>query len=180
MGTVFLRRLSRWQAEIEREDVGDLFTDALRDEPGVRAPDREAFIRWFVDHDVQQDGFDMIVAGGPALVGCAYGFRAERGGRWWESFTEGQDGLPAVAAARQVFVVTGPVVAPGRRRGQIGTRLHRELLSRNGTLPQLALLQPGNAPARAAFQSWGWGKAGQLTPRDADGTPVEAWARLPA
>ncbi|MDT0441557.1 hypothetical protein [Streptomyces johnsoniae] len=177
MSTVFLRRLSRWQAETERTDIGDLYADAHRDAPGVRPLERDAFLRRFVDHDVQQTGFDMVVAGDPALVGCAYGFRADRDGRWWDTFTAVPTEIEELSAARQVFVVAALMVARHRRRAHLATRLHKELLSRNATGPAIALLQPGNTPARAAYQSWGWNKAGQLTPRDGGEAPLEAWAR---
>ncbi len=177
MGTVFLRRLSRWQAETEREDIGDLYADAHQDAPGVRPLERDAFLRRFVDHDVQQPGFDMVVAGDPALIGCVYGFHADRGGRWWEAFTEVPAEFAELSATRQVFVVAGLMVARRGRRTQLATRLHKELLSRHATGPALALLQPGNAPARAAYQSWGWSRAGRLSPRDGGEAPLEAWAR---
>ncbi|MDT0308300.1 GNAT family N-acetyltransferase [Streptomyces sp. DSM 44917] len=175
MGTVFLRRLTRWQAETEREDIADLYVAALRGEPGQ---DRAAFLRALVDRDAQQPEFTMVVAGDPALAGAAWGHRADRGGAWWERFAE----VPTEVAeqtARQVFVVAGLVVAPRRRREGLATRLQQQLLDRVRTVPALALVPPGNAPARAALQSWGWAKAGQLAPRGGEDTPLEAWLRSP-
>ncbi len=176
MGTVFLRRLSRWQAESERDDVTDLYVEAMRDAPGERPLERAEFGRRFVDHLVQQPGFDMMVAGDPALAGCAYGHRADRDSPWWESYQEVPVEIRELTAARQIFAVGGVLVAPRQRRQQVGTRMLRELLARANASLAIAVLDPGNAPALAAFQTWGWTKAGQLTPRDT-APPLEAWAR---
>lgn len=176
MGTVFYRRLSRWQAETEREDIAGLYTEAMAEAPGARVLDREEFLRRFVDHDVQQPGFDLVVASDPAPVGCAYGFRADQGSAWWASFPDVPTELRELSRASRMFVVAGLLVAPRQRRRQIGSRLLRELLARSGALVALTLLDPGNSPARSAFQSWGWSKSGQLTPASG-GPPAEAWAR---
>jgi GNAT superfamily N-acetyltransferase len=178
MNTVFVRRLSRWQAETEREQIGDLYAEAHRDAPGTRPLERGVFVRRFVDEDLRQPEFDMTVAGDPALAGCAYGFRADRGGPWWESFTDVPTEIEELTGSRQVFVIAQLMVAPRRRRQGVATRLRRELLSRSREALALVLLQPGDAPARAAHQSWGWVKAGQLAPRNGD-APLEAWAGPP-
>ncbi|GAB2930070.1 GNAT family N-acetyltransferase [Streptomyces mayteni] len=174
MSTVFMRRLSRWQAESEREHLGDLYLAACQEAPDLFPLGREEFIRQLVDEDSGEPEFDMMVASEPALVGCVYGHRADRGSPWWEAF----DGVPSeiaeLTAARQVFVITTLLVAPHRRRQRVATKLQRQLLARSRAGLHLTLLDPGNAPARAAFQSWGWTKAGQLAP--ADGSPPrEAW-----
>lgn len=180
MSMVFLRRLSRWQAEAERADVSDLHAGAARGEgPGAVAlapGEQEAFTRRFVDHDVQQPGFDMVVAGDPALAGYAYGFRADRGGRWWDGFAEVPDEIGELTASRQIFAVAGLLVAPRRRREGVAGRMLRELLTRSDASLTIAVLEPGNAAALAAFQSWGWSKAGQLAPADGS-PPLQAWAR---
>jgi GNAT superfamily N-acetyltransferase len=176
MGMVFLRRLSRWQAETEREDIADLYAEAQRDDPGGAPLGRAEFTRRFVDHDLQQPGFDMVVGADPALTGYVYGFRADRGSRWWEGFTQVPAEIGELTASRQIFAVAGLLVAPRRRRGQVATRLLRELLTRSDASLALAVLEPGNAPALAAFHSWGWSKAGQLAPADGS-PPLEAWAR---
>jgi GNAT superfamily N-acetyltransferase len=176
MGTVFLRRLSRWQAETERDDVADLYVEAMAEAPGARALGREEFTRRFVDHDAQQPGFDMMVAADPALAGCAYGFRADRGGRWWDGFHEVPTEIGELTRSRQIFAVAGLLVAPRQRRRQVATRMLRELLTRSDASLAIVLVEPGNAPALAAFESWGWTKAGQLTPGDG-APPFEAWAR---
>lgn len=174
MGTVFLRRLSRWQAETERDQVADLFAEARHVEsPDAVPPDRAEFLRRFVDHDVQQPEFDLVLAGDPRPAGLAYGFLAERDGRWWSGFRERPDALPQLAESRRVFVVAELLVHP-RRRGQgLAGRLQRELLSRASAPLGLLLVEPGDGRAQATAQALGWSKAGQLTPDD--GTPLGAW-----
>ncbi|RBM23260.1 hypothetical protein [Streptomyces sp. PT12] len=175
MSTVFLRRLSRWQAETEREDLGDLYAEAHRDAQGAAASTREAFIRHFVDHDAQQPEFDLVVAGDPALVGCAYGFRAERGARWWDAFDDPPALIGELAVPRQVFVLAGLMVVKRRRHQQVATRLVTQLLARSTAPLAMAAFPPGSAPAREAFRSWGWSGPGRLTPRSGD--PLEVWAK---
>jgi GNAT superfamily N-acetyltransferase len=148
----------------------------MAEAPGARALGREEFTRRFVDHDAQQPGFDMMVAADPALAGCAYGFRADRGGRWWDVFHEVPTEIGELARSRQIFAVAGLLVAPRQRRRQVATRMLRELLTRSDASLAIVLVEPGNGPALAAFESWGWSKAGQLAPRDG-APPFEAWAR---
>jgi GNAT superfamily N-acetyltransferase len=168
MGMVFLRRLSRWQAETERAGVAELCAGATRES-------REEFTRRFVDHDVQQPGFDMVVAADPALVGYAYGFRTDGDGDWWRGFTDVPAEVREMTGGRQVFAVAGLLVAERRRREQVASRMLRELLARCDASLAIAVLEPGDAAARAAFHSWGWSKAGQLAP--ANSPPLDAWTR---
>ncbi|MGP3969606.1 GNAT family N-acetyltransferase [Streptomyces sp. 6N223] len=170
MGMVFLRRLSRWQAETERADIADLYAAEATRETA------QEFTRRFVDHDVQQPGFDMVVAADPALAGYAYGFRADRGGPWWQGFTDVPAEVRELTASRQIFAVAGLLVAPRRRREQVASRMLRELLTRSDASLAIAVLEPGDAAALAAFHSWGWSKAGQLAPAGGS-PPLEAWAR---
>ncbi|WP_369267199.1 hypothetical protein [Streptomyces harbinensis] len=176
MGTVFLRRLSRWQAESQREQIADIHGAAYRDAYGALPLERQDFIRRLTEHDVQQEDFDLVLASDPALVGAAYGFRVERDSAWWQEF----QGVPAeideLAASRQVFVVAELMVIPARRRERVATRLLTDLLARANPAVALALLEPGDSTARTAYQSWGWTKSGQLTPLEAP--PKEVWSRV--
>ncbi|MDT0265637.1 GNAT family N-acetyltransferase [Streptomyces sp. DSM 44915] len=175
MGTLFLRRLTRWQAETEREQIVDLRIAAHQEShPEAAPPDRAELLRAFIDQDVQRPDFDLVLAGDPRPAGCAYGFRAEPDDSWWSGFRERPDELPALAGTRTVFVVATLVVHPRRRRQGLAGRLQRELLSRAGAPLALALLTPDNGQGQATAQALGWSKAGQLTPRD--GVPLDAWS----
>ncbi|GAA3881704.1 hypothetical protein [Streptomyces sedi] len=174
MGTLFLRRLSRWQAETERDHIADLYAAAHRDpSPDAAPPDRAGFLRRFVDHDVQRPEFDLMLAGDPEPVGCAYGFLAEREDGWWDRFRQRPEALPTLAEHRRIFVVTELLVHPRRRGEGLAGRLQRELLSRVSASAALLLVEAGDGPAQSALPSLGWGKAGELTPRD--GAALAAW-----
>lgn len=175
MAEAFLRRLSRWQAEDERTALADLRTVACRDAAGEGAPDREEFLCRFADH-VQQPHFDMVVAADPALVGYAYGFHADRDSGWWDGFERVPAEIAELSPSWQVFHLAELVVLPAHRRRHVGGRLHDHLLSRSAAPAALILLAPGNLPARAALQAWGWSKTAALWPREA-AAPLEAWSR---
>lgn len=154
---VFLRRLSRWQAEQLRETFADLWVEAYRGVAGHVYQDRQEFLRRFA-HDLSLPGFDMVIAGaGSGTVGCAYGFRADRGDGSWRDLDEG--GLPEVeelTASGQVFAVAELMVLPEHRREGVATRLLAQLLVRADCA--LAVARVGGADARAgqAFAAWGW------------------------
>ncbi len=59
---VFLRRLSRWQAEQQRNDIGDVHVMVYRGDVGTEYRDREDFLGRF-EQDVRRPDFDMVVAG---------------------------------------------------------------------------------------------------------------------
>lgn len=176
MGTLFQRRLTRWQAESQREDLADLYREAHRDSSGTHLLDRAAFLSRLVDHDIQQPEFDMLAANDPTLVGCVYGYRADRGTAWWDTLVTVPGELDELTGSRQVFFVAELLVLPHQRRRGVATRLLTELLSRATAAVALTFLQPGNTTARAAYQSWGWSKAGEIV-HHAGPPPLEAWAR---
>ncbi|WP_157996819.1 MULTISPECIES: GNAT family N-acetyltransferase [Streptomyces] len=174
MAEVFLRRLSRWQAEDRRNDFATLHAESQRG--SGEPPDPSEFLTRFSDH-LQQPGFDLVIASDPGLVGCAYGFRIEREGGWFDRFS----GVPhelvelaEVTGARQLFVVAELMVRPERRRHGVGGRLLDQLLTRIGVPVAVVLLAPEERQAKDAFSSWGWSKAGDMTPRG-DAKPLEAW-----
>ncbi|MGW2860494.1 GNAT family N-acetyltransferase [Streptomyces sp. SDr-06] len=176
MTEVFLRRLSRWQAEQQRESVADLYVAAYEGVRGAEPLERGEFLRRFAQ-DVQRPGFDMVIAGDPFLVGCAYGYPPGREGEWWHGFRGAEtDGDAELATADRVFALAELMVLPSRRRTGIATRLQQRLLERQEADILTALITPDNAPAAAAYRSWGWTR----TPRPATPTstpPLDAWSR---
>ncbi|MFG2135951.1 GNAT family N-acetyltransferase [Streptomyces sp. NPDC048650] len=182
MAEVFLRRLSRWQAETQRESVADLYAAAHHDPPaGQAAPQREEFLRRFAGYDVQRPGFEMVIGSDPTLAGCCYGYPADREGEWIREYP-GPDGPPGelreTAAAGRLFLVAGLMVLPSHRRRRVATRLQEALLMRSTGALALALIAADNAPAGAALRSWGW-RPVDGRPRDVAGAAArrEAWAR---
>ncbi|MEV0370176.1 hypothetical protein AB0I10_10160 [Streptomyces sp. NPDC050636] len=179
MAEVFLRRLTRWQAETQRESVADLYVAAHRGPPADDAPGRAEFLRRFAERDVQRPGFEMVIGSSPALVGCCYGYPADRDGDWCRDLP-GQ--VPAElrepAAAGRLFIIAELMVLPGHRRTRVATRLQETLLIRSNAVVAVVLIAPDNGPARAAFRSWGWQPAtGEATRGSGDGTQQEVWSR---
>ncbi|MBB5940147.1 GNAT family N-acetyltransferase [Streptomyces zagrosensis] len=244
MAEVFLRRLTRWQAEQQREAIADLYVMAYREVPGaVPAPgaeaggsggtssgssssgrtsnglagggptgggspgggyagsglagsgvagsgvadraapapgrhDRRAFLERFEDH-VGQPGFDMIIASSPALVGCVYGFQADRAHVWHPGFREGiPSDIDELTFSSPVFHLVELCVLSSRRRDHIATRLLNQLLTRSTGPLATAIVDANNLPAQRAFASWGWSHTGALLPSTdpPQAPPREVWS----
>ncbi|WJV47200.1 GNAT family N-acetyltransferase [Streptomyces flavofungini] len=180
MAEVYLRRLTRWQAEQQREVVADLYVLAYRTAAGAEYRDREGFLRLFEQH-VRHDGFDMVVADEVRLIGCAHGYRLERDGAWWAGFpVEVTPQIEELTASGRAFVLAELMVLPGYRRRGVATRLAELLLSRH---PQ-DLVVAGVGPDRAEdgirdlLRAWGWKELPASGP--GTGAPGRAvWARGP-
>ncbi|MFF7726049.1 GNAT family N-acetyltransferase [Streptomyces sp. NPDC008001] len=191
MGDVFLRRLSRWQADQYRDQLADLHVTAyaeprveprvesgtgpgtgpgsgteLRGEPPVEPfHSRSRFRERLAEHSARP-GFDLVVADAGGPVGCAYGYPLPRDSARWHGFAGPVPGpLEELTAAGRVFAVAELVVAPRHRRQGIGRRLHDRLLSGSGAALAALVLSPADAhapAAEAARRSWGWQPAGRL------------------
>jgi GNAT superfamily N-acetyltransferase len=176
MADFFLRRLSRWQAEQQRGPFADMFVEAYEGAAGEEFRDRQDFLRRFED-DVRQPAFDMVIAEGPQLMGCAYGFRVHRSGNWWKGVGAGlPSDLEELTASGQVFVIAEMMVPPPCRRTGVATRLQEHLLVRSDAARAIALVAPGNAPAEAAYRAWSWDDLGEVG--TGAGTPApHVWSR---
>ncbi|HEY5833038.1 GNAT family N-acetyltransferase [Streptomyces sp.] len=192
--TVFLRRLSRWQADQQREAVADLYVAAYRDVPGEAPPDRDDFLRRFAA-DVQRPAFDMVIgSAGGALVACAYGFRAEgaeaaegadaaasadpAGGPGGAGGAEGgarrTDRPGRSEAPTQVFTVAELTVLPTYRHRGVAASMLERLFARTDAPVALARVSRANTAARAAYRAWGWQHTG---PTSADPDARDLWIR---
>ncbi|WP_051855492.1 hypothetical protein [Streptomyces sp. NRRL B-1347] len=192
MAEVFLRRLSRWQAEQQREDVATVYTacheqaryqeqGSTRDVgrgPGqapyrIGGQERTEFLARFERH-VQERDFDMVAADSAAgLVGCLYGYRAAPE---TPDFAALRDVLPpaatAAAAAGRLFLLVELMVLPEHRRRRVATRLRDLLLARHGTDVVVTTLAaaPGEESAHEVLRAWSCTRLGAF------GTPPrEAW-----
>ncbi|MET8687307.1 hypothetical protein ABZV77_24130 [Streptomyces sp. NPDC004732] len=199
MPEMFLRRLSRWQAEQQREAVADLYVEAGRGTVGTagvagatgsgvanigvasgsgtgesRYGLRQDFLRRF-EHDVQQTDFDMVVADSGGLVGCLYGYRAERGGEWWESLRSVlSPDVEERTASGRVFLLRELMVVPAERGSGVAARLRTLLLTRHTSEVVVAVIDPDDVQGRKVLQSWDWTQLGGFTPRQ------EGWLRPPS
>ncbi|MGD6744301.1 GNAT family N-acetyltransferase [Streptomyces sp. BH106] len=180
MDEVYLRRLSRWQAEQQREEVADVYVAAYRAAAGSEYRDRTSFLRRFEQH-VRHDGFDMVVADSPGVVGCAYGYRMERDGAWWADFpVEVTRQTEELTASGRVFVLTQLMVLPAHRHRGVATRLGDLLFSRH---TQDLVVAGVDADRRAAgvgqlLRAWGW-KALPASGPGAEESGREVWTRGP-
>ncbi|MGN9820089.1 GNAT family N-acetyltransferase [Streptomyces sp. SD11] len=185
MAEVYLRRLSRWQAEQQRDAVANVYVSAYRGAAGEEHRDRQDFLHRLEQH-VQHTGFDMVVADTAGTVGCAYGFRVPRTGEWWSGL---QGDLPRdieeLTASGRAFLLAELMVLPAHRRRGIATRLVERLLIRLDA--DLVVAATGRATdhpsagrgagdggdgggespgaAAEAFRAWGWSRFGVLGPR---------------
>ncbi|MGW7272236.1 GNAT family N-acetyltransferase [Streptomyces sp. NPDC054864] len=164
MAEVFLRRLSRWQAEQQREAIADVYVEAYKGDAGAEYRDRQGFLRLF-ESTVQRPDFDMVVADAGGLVGCLYGYRAARTGDWWEGF---RGVLPPEVEERtasgRVFVLSELMVVPAYRRQGVSERLRTLLLVRHAADLVVAVIKRDDDLGREVLRSWGWTKLGEFDP----------------
>ncbi|MFI9760927.1 GNAT family N-acetyltransferase [Streptomyces sp. NPDC051963] len=182
MAEVHLRRLSRWQAEQQRETVADAYVMAYGSGGDGDQQDRRVFLRGFAA-DVQRAGFDMVVADSAGLVGCAYGYRLDRTGTEWSGFAgEQRPRTVEFTASSRVFALAEVMVLPAHRRRGIATLLVERLLSRPSTDLVVASVDRrlGTGP-REMLRAWGWKELGGAEAAAvSDGTGgMEAWVRGP-
>lgn len=177
MTEVFLRRLSRWQADGAREAVADLYVEAYRGTAGEGFHDRHEYLRRLGEH-VQRTGFELVTANaGGALVGSVYGYRAERTDEWWHGLHgELPSEMAELTASGRAFVMTELMVLPSFRHRGIATRLQDHLLTPSGIGLAVTLIDQDDVPARLALTSWRWESLGKITPAP-DRPPLEAWTR---
>ena len=155
--SVFLRRLSRWQAEQQRETFADLWVEAYRGVAGRMFQDRQEFLRRFAD-ELSRPGFDMMIGGSASdTVACAYGFRADRNDGSWQRLDAGLlPGVEELTASGQVFAVAELMVLPAHRREGVATRMLEQLLTRADSALAIARVEGANEQAGVAFRAWGW------------------------
>ncbi|OON79163.1 hypothetical protein [Streptomyces tsukubensis] len=195
MSEVFLRRLTRWQAEQQRQSVADVYVKAYGRASGTDYRDRGEFLSRF-ERDMQRPGFDMVVAGAATLAACVYGYGAARSGEWWRGF---QGSLPLdveeLTVSGRAFVLAELMVVPAHRGAHVATRIQQHLLVRHADDLVIALVEPSDSPALAVVSSWEWSKLGMLDaapgapaafPASATRTPIgpplvphEVWIRRP-
>ncbi|MFJ4880191.1 GNAT family N-acetyltransferase [Streptomyces sp. NPDC088745] len=197
---VFFRRLSRWQADQQRESIADLYEKTYRDsDPPPRPPstgtrisydksarretpahaarDRAAFLDRFAA-DVQRPGFDMLIASAAtALVGCIYGYLPDRQGSWWYGRHDiAPTTLGQLADSGRIFNVAELMVAPSHRRRGVAEELQDRLLVRVDAELVTTLIEPANTVAKAAYEAWHWHPTDTLPA--ANGHPaLEVWTR---
>lgn len=157
-----LRRLNRWQAEQQREDLADLYLECSAVEPGEEYARREDFVERLVS-DARHPGFDMLVAETATLVGFVFGVPVDRDGSWWDGFVGQLPGeVEQLTASGHVFALTELVVHPYVRGHGVAGQLQARLLGDHQASLGTTLVQQADHAAYAAFQSWGWQEIGEV------------------
>ncbi|MGA4840556.1 hypothetical protein [Streptomyces sp. G45] len=154
MAEVFLRRLTRWQAEQQRHGVANMYVEC-------HGRDAAGFLDRFERH-VQEPDFDMVTAdSSDGLVGCLYGFRPERGGELHESVRGllPADAAVATSAAGRLFLLVELMVREEYRGRGVATRMRDLLLARHGADVVVAGFAEGG---QDVLRAWGCTKLGEV------------------
>ncbi|MEU1818314.1 hypothetical protein ABZ543_24450 [Streptomyces roseifaciens] len=182
---MYLRGLSRWQAEGQREDLADLYVESADTQPGEEYRSRVSFLRRLAD-DVRRPGFDMMIAEAtqagraPALVGCVFGFPVRRDGSWWQGFSAAlPQHVEQLTASGQVFAITEIVVHPHERDRGLAGHLQERLLTSHQASLGATLVDQADRVACAAFRSWGWQDIGEFCRQPGPGPTVQGVLVLP-
>ncbi|GAA2675212.1 hypothetical protein GCM10010400_42020 [Streptomyces aculeolatus] len=110
----------------------------------------------------------LAVAGGE-VVGFGYGFRPPPDTGWWRNLLRPPPAAFAAEDGQRTFAVVELAVRKPWRRQGVARRLHAALLA-GLAVERVALTvrpEPGAAPARAAYESWGYRKLGRSQPGSA-------------
>lgn len=100
------------------------------------------------------------------VIGYAMGFTLPEGSLWWRGLVEKVDPALLVEDGRRTFAISEIMVrAPWRRLGH-ARALHDALLRERTEERATLLVLPDNAPAQAAYRSWGWRRVGGVKPFD--------------
>jgi hypothetical protein len=165
MSVARLRPISRWQAQVMREDLADLYVESTGSGGGHsdrRYSRRDDFLARLAG-DARQPGFGILVAETTKLAGCAFGFAVGRDCSWWRGF---QGPLPAfvkrLTASGRVFAVTAIVVHPREPERGLPGRLQKRLFSNGHASLGVTLLDRADSVAYGGFTSWGWRQIGEI------------------
>jgi GNAT superfamily N-acetyltransferase len=112
-----------------------------------------------------RDGFSAVTGYlGNTLIGYSFGFTLPNRARWWKGFLGEVEQDELSENGRRTFALCELAVRqPWRRCGYAGA-LHNVLLQNRHEQRATLLVRPDNAPARAAYISWGWYEIGKLQP----------------
>ena len=100
------------------------------------------------------------------LIGYAYGYTLPAASHWWRGLRGNVDPAVVTETGKRTFAVTELLVRPMWRRRGYARALHDALLDNRQETRATLLVLPDNAPARTAYQAWGWCKLGELQPFD--------------
>jgi GNAT superfamily N-acetyltransferase len=158
-------------AAAHEADLRALHAEVYAEPPYLHQEDAAAFAgRFRVQR--RQPGFVLAEArSGGYLVGYAAGMPLRPSTSWWRDLTTPVPDDVTAEHPGRTFALVDLLVRASWRRQHIGQALHDLILSgRPEERATLAVL-PAAAPARSAFQAWGWHRVARRRDPGA-GSPV--------
>uniref|UniRef100_UPI001B801CD5 GNAT family N-acetyltransferase n=1 Tax=Actinoplanes subtropicus TaxID=543632 RepID=UPI001B801CD5 len=114
-----------------------------------------------------QDGYGMLENGiYGEVVERELGYPLPAGSGWWRGLRSDIDQSELHEDGHRTFALTEIMVLENWRRRGFAHRLHDLLLTDRAEERATLLVLPDNAPAHAAYASWGWRKIGSIKPFD--------------
>ncbi|MGW8376898.1 hypothetical protein [Streptomyces sp. ODS28] len=168
---VFLRRMTRWQADQWREELADLSLAAYSPRGLTLFDHRPGFLVRLERH-LLTSGFALVIAQNAEPAGCCYGVPACREGAWWEGFAGPlPHELEMLTALGRVFEVAELMVLPEYRRAGLALRMLDMLLAETAAAVAVARVPHDDVVAREVWRAARWTRLGRF--REAGGAPSD-------
>ncbi|MDG4803827.1 GNAT family N-acetyltransferase [Micromonospora sp. WMMD980] len=134
-----------------------------------------------LDAHMTRAGWTLVTATADGqLVGYIYGFPLPPETGWWAGIEQPTPTGFTEETGRRTFAVSELLVRPQWRRRGVARALHDQLLSRRAEDRATLLVDPENAVARRAYDSWGWQHVTHLTPTWDDAPKFMVLIRQPS
>jgi ribosomal protein S18 acetylase RimI-like enzyme len=145
--------------------VGRLYAEVYQEPPYCEGADDAADFIAGMPRRAAQPAFQMIVAiadGEP--VGFTFGHQLAPDTRWWEgAINHIPEPITQENVGRTFAIIELAVSATYRRRG-IAKAMHDALLANRREERVTLLVRPEAAPARTAYERWGYVRVGSIRP----------------
>ncbi|MFG2064520.1 GNAT family N-acetyltransferase [Micromonospora sp. NPDC048871] len=149
-----LETINAAESEERTDDLVALYVEIYTDAGEFYGEDR--YRRQLTLHR-QRPGWQMVTATVDGeLVGYIYGFPLAPDTKWWNGIEEPYPAGFTEEDGRRTFALSELLVRPAWQRQGIARALHDELVGARPESRMTLLARPDNAPAQAAYRSWGW------------------------
>ncbi|WP_327037967.1 GNAT family N-acetyltransferase [Micromonospora maris] len=157
-----LKTINATESEEHTEALVALYLEIYADAGDFYGEDR--YRRQLALHR-QRPGWQMVTATVDGeLVGYIYGFPLASDTTWWHGIEEPYPAGFTEEDGRRTFALSELLVRPAWQRQGIAQALHDELVGARPESRMTLLARPDNAPAQAAYRSWGWQRVTRLRP----------------
>jgi GNAT superfamily N-acetyltransferase len=163
--TIHVKRYDHKAVQEILADVAAVYGEVYREPPYCEGPeDVDAFIAG-MPRRAKQPAFRMVTASlDEDLAGFAFGHQLTADTKWWSgATTELASEVTREGSGRTFAVIELAVRAPYRRLG-MARAMHDKLLAEAAEERATLLVRPEAAPAKTAYQHWGYEKVGSLRP----------------